>query len=83
MRLAAGGAPVAVKRRGVNQSTKVRTSLYMSTYSKSFGLSGGRDTHEWRTLDFVAKSSDELVHAHYNFSPALPYKVQLSLCLTN
>jgi hypothetical protein len=28
MRLAAGGAPVAVKRRIVNRSTKVRTSLY-------------------------------------------------------
>jgi hypothetical protein len=29
MHLAAGGALVAVKRRGVNRSTKVRTSLYM------------------------------------------------------
>jgi hypothetical protein len=29
MRLAAGFAPVAMKRRAVNRSTKVRTSLYM------------------------------------------------------
>jgi hypothetical protein len=28
VRLAADGAPIAVKRRGVNQSTNVRTSLY-------------------------------------------------------
>jgi hypothetical protein len=27
MRLAAGGEPVAVKRRAVNRSTKVKTSL--------------------------------------------------------
>jgi hypothetical protein len=32
MRLAAGGAPVAVKRRAVNWSTKVRTSLYNYNY---------------------------------------------------
>jgi hypothetical protein len=29
MCLAAGGAPVAMKCRAVNQSTKIRTSLYI------------------------------------------------------
>jgi hypothetical protein len=31
MRLTAGGGPVAVKRRAVNRSTKLRTSLYIHT----------------------------------------------------
>jgi hypothetical protein len=35
MRPAARGAPVGVKRRAVNRSTKVRTSLYIHTVSIS------------------------------------------------
>jgi hypothetical protein len=30
MRLTAGGGPVTVKRRAVNRSTKIRSSLYMT-----------------------------------------------------
>jgi hypothetical protein len=36
MSLAAGGAPVAVKHRAMNQSTKVRPSLYL--YKKQYCL---------------------------------------------
>jgi hypothetical protein len=32
MRLAASGAPVAVKRRAVNRSTKLKNSLYIYIY---------------------------------------------------
>jgi hypothetical protein len=35
MRLAAGGAPLAVKRKAVNQSTKVRIFLYIPNEGKS------------------------------------------------
>jgi hypothetical protein len=34
MHLTAGGTPVAVKRRTVNRSTKVRTPLYFLVYSQ-------------------------------------------------
>jgi hypothetical protein len=32
MLLAAGGVPVAMKRRAINRSTKLRTSLYMQRF---------------------------------------------------